>query len=504
MDHKKNIKKEITNGISNVFKNIKKTLKKIKINKKVGIAILAVLLLFIIVKILTPSSDYPKYPIVIEDVEGDLFVYGTNVKKEEDAIKIASKGSANLVKYAHNTNRYVLFQKEANLYLYDARKKGETKKILNNVSGSNYDFSEDDKYVIALDESNNLKVYNYKDAKKVETGVKSIVAIKGDYILFEKDNDYYVRSIKPSKDDKKKVSEVSSYNISFSEDGKYIIYITKENELHRYNIKKNKDSKISNNVTNFYCDKDDCKTMYYVFVENGKFLYYYDGKKDTRLAEDIFAVLAYDVANKKVVYSKANGNKFVLYYQKGSKDPAKIDEGLDIVKATYLVDNDIYYLTADNKLKFAKISGKKISRKLTVSSDVFGTIHEYKKGFAYITNINSNNYSGNLYLAKNGKAKKIDEKVSTNIKVNSDGTRVYYIKDFGGAGELYYTKGGKGKLVDTKVHAFQYIRDNLIYLVKDYNSSKVRGDLYRYTNKSVKIADNITGISNIPVSYKRK
>ncbi len=504
MDHKKKIKKELSEGISNAFKNIKKMFKKIRINKKVCYVILGILVLFVLVKIFTPSSDYPKYSVVIEDVDGDLFVFNSKVKKEDDAIKIASRGSANLVKYANTTDRYILFQKESNLYLFDARKKGETKKLLNNVSGSNYFFSEDDKYVVALDESNNLKVYYHKDVKKIETGVKSIVAIKGEHIIFEKDNDYYVRSLKPSKDDKKKVSEISSYNISFSEDGKFIIYITKDNELHRYNIKKNKDVKISNNVTNFYCDKDDCKTMYYVFVENGKYLYYYDGKKDTRLAEDIFAVLAYDVADKQVIYSKANGNKFILYYQKGNKDAAKIDEGLDIVKATYLVDNDIYYLTADNKLKFAKISGKKISRKLTVSSDVFGTIHEYKKGFAYITNINSNNYSGNLYLAKNGKAKKIDENVSTNIKVNSSGERIYYIKDFGGAGELYYTKGGKGKLIDTKVHTFQYVRDNLIYLVKDYNSSKVRGDLYRYTNKSVKIADNITGISSIPVSYKRK
>ena len=45
------------------------------------------------------------------------------------------------------------------------------------------------------------------------------------------------------------------------------------------------------------------------------------------------------------------------------------------------------------------------------------------------------------------------------------------------------------------------MNDNLIYLIRDYSTSKGSGDLYRYTNKSVKVAENVTRIASSPVYY---
>ena len=135
---------------------------------------------------------------------------------------------------------------------------------------------------------------------------------------------------------------------------------------------------------------------------------------------------------------------------------------------------------------------------------MFGYLYEYKKGFAYVTDIDDY-YNGTLYVAKSGKARKIDENVgSSTLKVNKDGDRIYYIKDLSDEGELRYTKGGKSKLIDSKVHTYEYVKDNLLYLVKDYSATKARGDLYRYTNKSVKIADEISRIASSPVVYEKK
>lgn len=501
MKEKKNIKKpKILKVIKNVFRNIGNLLK--RLNKKVLLAIVCLLVLICLINLFKPKEI--NYPVIFNDSDGDLYLLTKKGDAKDDSIKLAVGESTSKIKYANTTDRYVLFQKEESLYLYDAKKKDETKKLLNGVNGTNYYFSDEDDYVIALDNSNNLKIYNFKETKKVESGVTRILEIKGDYILIDKDNTTYVRNLKPSKDKLIKVTEQGSSSVKFSEDGKNVLYINKDGELHIFNIKKEKDEKIASNVNNYYCDEKSCDKLMFIAYDEEKSLYYYDGKHESKMVDEIFSVLATNVADKQVVYLKANGNKFDIFYQKGTKDASKIDDGLDGIKTARMIDNDIYYVTSNNKLKYAKISGSKISRKLNVSSDVFGYLFEYKKGFAYITNVDDH-YNGNLYVAKNGKAKKIDDSVgSSTIKVNKDGDRIYYIKNFGDEGELYYTKGRKGKLIETKVYSYEYIKDNLIYILKDYNISKAKGDLYRYTNKSVRIVENVYRIANSPVVYEGK
>ena len=128
----------------------------------------------------------------------------------------------------------MLFEKNESLYLYDSKEKDETTQIVSNVS--DYWFTEDDKYIVVVDENKNLHIYNYKDTKKVDTEIDTVLDVRGNKILYEKDNTLYVRDVNPKKDDKLKVSEDYETLVRFSEDGKNILYINGERELYFYNI----------------------------------------------------------------------------------------------------------------------------------------------------------------------------------------------------------------------------------------------------------------------------
>ena len=293
---KGNVLSKFFKGIKNCFVKVGKGLKKIKINKKVLCCILGIIVIFLLIKMLAPKQV--NYPVIFNDTDGDLYLITPKANNKDSGVKLATSETASKVKYANETDRYVLFQKEENLYLYDAKKKGETTKIVNNISGTNYYFSDDDKYIIALDESKNLKVYNYKSAEKIDSNVTKIIQISGEYIIYEKDSNIYVRNIKPKKNDAEKVTDNRATSVSFSKDSKYILYINSENELHRYNIKKNDDNKISKNVTNYYCDEDSVREEYGddVFEKNGCSDGYpnlYDYKKQTSAEKCFMDFISY-------------------------------------------------------------------------------------------------------------------------------------------------------------------------------------------------------------------
>ena len=114
------------------------------------------------------------YPVVYNNSDGDLYLLDSNAKNDEDAVKLAVGESISNVVYANNTERYVLFMKNEDLYLYDAKQNGETIKIIDNVI--TFTFTDDDKYIVALSDDNSLRVYNYKEDEKIEKDVSNILA----------------------------------------------------------------------------------------------------------------------------------------------------------------------------------------------------------------------------------------------------------------------------------------------------------------------------------------
>lgn len=501
----KKIKKTLDKTGKLVTSNLRTIVKdsKIKFNVKYVLGVLAAVVIVVFGIKLFSSKDVD-YPVIYNTAgDGDLYLMNTKDKNESDATKLAKGESISNVLYANDTNRYVLFQKDGALYLYDSKNKDATSKIADDISS--YRFSEDDKYVIMLDKDANLRIYNFKETEKVDSDVAEILAVKDDKIVYEKEHKIYVRSINPKKDDRKKVTETYDSSIRFSEDAKNILYINSDKELYKYSVSKDKEEKIAKDVINYYCDTKSCDKLFYIENNDTKSIYFYEGKDAKRVAKDIYNVNAVSADGKKVVYSTLKDGEYTLYYQMVGKEEVKIEGRLTSIRTVKIFeDKEIYYINGKNEVKYVKINGAKLGDVKKLGEDVTGYLYLYKNGYSFVADVDKNS-NGTLYLASNGKTKKIDKDVNSfMITVGKDGKNIYYMKDYNTSGNLYVTDGGKGKKIADDVFTFEYIKDDLIYYIKDYVSKKSKGDLYRYTGKSTKISENVTRLANPPVYYEAK
>ena len=221
------------------------------------------------------------------------------------------------------------------------------------------------------------------------------------------------------------------------------------------------------------------------------------------MAKDVYAINATSVEDKMVVYSVVKDGEYTLYYQKVGSEAVKIEDKLTTIRTVKIFEGkDIYYINGKNEIKYVKIKGNKLSDVSKIGEDVTGYLYLYKDGYAYVADVDKS-ANGTLFLVKNGKTKKIDTDVNNNlITVSKDGKDIYYLKNYKTSGDLYVTSGGKGKKITDDVYTFEYIKDKLIYYIRDYNIGQSKGDLYRYTGKNTKIAEDVTKIANSPVYYK--
>lgn len=437
------------------------------------------------------------YPAIYVNDDGNMMLMTTKAKNEDKAIKLASSPSA--VEYANTTDRYVLFEKDSNLYLYDSKKKDETQRLVKEVD--TYGFTENDKYVFALDNEGSLYVYAFKkDAEKIDSSVSSIKDVSNDKIVYIKDSTLYIKSLNVKKDDREKITD--DYSAArFSKDGKSVLYTNRDGDLFVYNISKKEAEKVAKNVDSYYAN-DKANKIYYTSIEedNGERktnVYFYNGKESAKIASGAREISDCDVDKELLVYSVINDDsKYTLYFQKGNKDAVEIEDGMKSLASVYLFDNKgVYYINGDKELKYASISGNKIGKVSVVEEDVTGYLTRYKNGYAFVADVDKNS-AGTLYLAKANKAKKIDSDVkNSRIKVSNDGSKVYYGKNCDSSTcDLYVTSGGKGKVIEKGIDSYTYVTDKLIYIIKN-------DDLYRYTGKSTKIAKDVKAVRETPNYY---
>lgn len=507
----------------NLIKMIKRLIKKlIKVIKEFGskdfgkfkgvhvIRVVVIILLVWIMGSLVSSINHVKsidYPVVYKTNDKKLMLLNAKDGKG-DEIKIGSEGRTSDVMYAHTTNRYVLYVKNDGLYLYDSKSKEETTKLVANIAEW-YEFTEDDKYVIMLDDSNNLYVYDFKnESEKLESGITSIVGYSNKNVVYTKDGSLYIKGLKASRDDKKKISD-SYYNKPvLLDNGKYVYYIDSSKNLYKYNVSKDRNEQIDANVGQMYVSEETGKMYYY---KNGSNLHYYDGKDNEEIAKDVVYIADNDPDEGQILYLKKD-NKYELYYQKGNKEADLVDDSLDSSAITaYIYDNKaIYYIDGKHNLNYAKIKGAKIKRVIKVDDEVYD-LYTVKQGFIYVTDIKDGS-SGTLYITKGPEAKKIDDDVSSvrsNIKVSNNGKKIYYLKDFEEtSGNLYVSSGREGKKIVKNVCSYEYANDDLIYYVSNcsmVNNVNYPGDLYKYDGKSTKLATDITApIATMRDSYSDK
>ncbi len=487
------------NSKENIFKKFelnKSNLKGLFASFKIFVCILLVLLVILIFKSIFFRKSVVNYPIVYNKSGGGLVL----LNKKEKKIELSKEDSVSDILYANNTDKYVLFMKNSSLYVYKANRKDKLEKVLGNVK--KYYFSPDDKYVVSVDEDDNLYVYNYNKNEKIVSDIDGVKLLTDDYVIYQKDNILYKRSLKVKKDEVTKIEKRYGKDIKLLEK-KYLIYIDAEKALKLYNINTEELVKIDEDVSVYYGDEDTL-SFYYLTIDNT--LYYYDGSKSNKVTNDIYDIANVDIVNNEVVYSKYD-KTYTLYFQKGTKEPRIIEDELKKnINYVYINNNKaVYYVNKDNDLMFVRISGSKVGKNRTVMRDVEAlSFKKTKSGYVFLADATKKGL-GTLYLTNSYKAKKIDtDVIGTNIKINNDGTKFYYYKNYSGkSGSLYYSNGGKPRLIDDDITKYQYVSDKVLYYIKNYSSSKMYGDLYKYTNKPGKISDKVYNISVIHNEYEK-
>lgn len=505
--------KKAFDNLIKVFKRIvKKTVKSLnefgkmqfgKFNGKQVIgAVVVILLITFMLSLVGSGNKSLDYPVVYKSNDNKLLLLNVDSKVGKE-VKLSGEGSATYVKYANTTDRYLLFVKNDGLYLYDAKSKEETTKIVSNISNY-YKFTDDDKYIVMLDDNRNLYTYGFKgDKERLDSSVKGVEDMSNTNVLYSKDGALYVAPLNAKKESVKVSETVNQARVT--NDGKIVYYINSSKELYKYNVSKDTSYKVDTNVSQMFISKET-GNMYYVTSEGNQYytVYYYDKKNSEKMSSDVTSVLDVNVDEEQLLYMTRD-DEYKIYFKKGKKDAVKIDEKFESspVTARIFDGKAIYYINAKKELKYVKISGAKVNRVIKVSSDIDSELFLTKKGYVFVRGIDGNSM-GELYVANGGKASKIDSNVYfSNIKVSTDGEKVYYIKDYKeSTGTLCVSNNGKkGKEIAKDIYSYQYVNNDLLYYIKNYNLETNQGDLYRYDGKDEKLATDVNGVATTPNGY---
>lgn len=456
--------------------------------------VLAVLLIRGIANSFSKDSKVPDYGVVYTTDDGDLMVVGANGKKP---VKLANN-SSNGVEYANTTERYILFTKDDNLYLYDKKDGEDTTKIDKDVSS--FGFSDDDKYIFYINEDDELYTYK-KESKKIDNDVTYVIGTANNNIFYTKDDELYVRNMNGKKDKVKIADEVK--NEVLSEDGSKILYQTEDDDLYIYKVSSKKATKIASDVYDVLDGTEDLDKL--MFVNNDDDVYYVSGTKTTKLVANV-DILDVDIEEKQLVYLNEDDE---LYYQKGTKKAVKIDDTENITKAYIYNGNEVYYIAADGEeydLYYSKV-GSKASSPKTVVEDINSYVYTfYDKGLIVFSEVES--YIGKLNLVKGGKITEIaDDVYTSSISPNHKGNKIYFLGNYDAkdkSGSLMSTTGKKSKTLVEDVYDYDYVKDRIIYVSTGYSSKSGKIDLNVYNGrKLINIADGVVSVNAPYVNIKR-
>lgn len=575
-------------------KNLLESVKKfVNENKKIvmiaGIAILAIIVLLIAVNAFKSfgGNKNREYPLVYLTKDGDMKFISS---KKKSGTEVDGKGEdVDNIIWSNSSDKYLMYIKNDDLYLYNTKNKKDSDKIASDVKKAI--FTEDDKYIIFVDDDNNLYSYNYKDKSKLDSDVTNIEGATKSSVFYEKDDNLYVRSVKASKDDKKKI--VSDYSSAILNENKTKILIKTKNEEEDdsysynydysvYNIKTGKTEKVVEGASGVYYNEDFTEFYYYVkggdskvkladYVDDDKLeddekfvaytyddyregkvtydeyydsldekyavekrndirkkiqdkeysssagsdLYYVKGKKDTKIDSNVDEVLDVDFDSKTVAYTKnsSKSNKKikmseVKYYSDitdfiddnkeatveinvNLKNNYTLDIDSDKEADVYLIGKDIYYVL-DKELYHTKTNGKKLTEAKSLGDkvSVIDATGDYKDGILFLED--SKSYVGDLRFAKGTKVTKVDDDVYKSSVTISDSGKLFYLGDYDTSdtyGELR-SYNGKAKKIADEVAQFIHVKDNYIYVFKDYSSKSGTYDLYTYKgSKKLKLVD---------------
>lgn len=456
----------------------------------IGILLAVVIIAVLAVNIIQGASvGNIGYPIIYQKANNDMFLleHGAKVEDKEKVEKMQNTGS---VEYSNTSNRYVLFKHGADLYLYDGKSK-ESKKIIPNTSFT-YGFSDKDTYIYALNSSNDLYVYAYgEEAELLDNTITSIIDYSDKSIIYEKNGKLNFISYDPSKEDRTEV--VSAFSAAqLSENGKNVVYTNSNKTLYRYDVKKDKHTKIASDVTTFECANKKCNKLYYTQSSEEYYLKYYTGSKSITLAKNISSVLEINEETKQVLYTLYNDAGRELYYIYDDKKPELVTKDFDYESSVIMTEKAIYYTTSKNELMYVKVSGSSLGKAKKVAKKVQGELVGFNDGVAFYK-AEDDKEEATVYIASKTKATKVSNGVELgNVIISNDNDKMYFIKESkDNLGTLTMFDGKKTTKIAEKVHNFTYIKDDGIYYITDYNPTTNDGTLNRYNGKNEKIDTNV-------------
>lgn len=505
--------------------------KDFKINKKqfiiVGIIVAVIVVLaiaFNFVKSFAGNNNY-EYPLVYLTMD-DEFKFISSKKK--DGTLIDEKGDKiSNVTFSNASDKYIMFTKDNDLYLYNTAKKDSAVKVASDVMDAY--FTDNDKYIIYLDDDDNLYSYNYKDKVKLESKVDNIEMVTKDYVFFEKDENLYMRSVKASKDDKKKITsdyysvvfneaktkilickspngksnKASSVNVAIDKDSEASSDYDALNDFYVYTIKSDKTEKVLDDVVSAYYD-DDFTEFYYlkesktsefdlsIIIDDDKketdekFVAYsyedvYDGKISYREywdnADEKYEVEFRNKIRERIADYTADGG-YTLYYVKGSKETKIADNVEELINYDYTSKSIAYSKISYDTNKKIKIS------EIEYFSDITSYINDNKKYTVEINVSGDNSYT-------------LGDDIDEIYLINK---AIYYVSDE----DLFYTRVNNKTLDSPKtlgekvwiVDATGDYKDGILFITDQKDAV---GDLNFAKGEKVTKIDSDVAVSGVKI-----
>ena len=509
---KKDIKKEEVKEIKKEKSDIKtkliKTFKKNKstiIKSTISVVAIIVVIFVLIVSInaiKTNSLDNIDYPLVYQRKNGEIVLLKSKDKEGKDGTIISTSDGTGYTTYGNKSNRYVLTKKGNDLYVFDTKKNEEETKISDDTSV--YGFSKDDSYVYMMDSDRDMYSYNFKKPRQLlDAAITGIKDVSNKAVIYEKDSKLYFISFKPEKEDKTEL--VNGFSIAeFSKDGKAVLYTNSNNVLYRYDIKKKKHTKIASNVETFYCDEKSCDEMYYSINGAKHSLMYYNGKNSEIIVENYYAIEAIDVKRKMIIYTGVEKENKGLYYQKNGKKSIQIAQNYSFGNDVKMTKDSVYYINEKKELLYAPIKKNKLGKFNVIDKEIEGNLKDYNQGIYYLKNGNKQSEATVIVVSKDKIKKVADDVNKTRVSVSNNGKKIYFIKSLENntSGELYVFDGKDSHKISDNVQRFLYIRDDLVYYLKNFSVDERYGELHKYDgSKTKKIDDKVSELSSTPNAY---
>ncbi|MER0280942.1 YARHG domain-containing protein [Clostridioides difficile] len=313
----------------------------------------------------------------------------------------------------------------------------------------------------------------------------SLILLKRDEDNSDGMTDVYIKT--QGKDEEKIASDIPIDTKRDYINGEQSILIQdKENNLYKYNLKKEKEKLASDLISselNSYEFIPSSKTMAYISSENSLYVKY-DGKDKEKIAND---VVLYKISQDgKYIYYVNTDEELYLYKENEDKEKISTDiKNFDIINNK----DDVIFINNDDNLYLKSLDK---NDKVKISSDVSNLwgIKSDDENIMYISEYNYKDLKGELYSYKNGKSEKIASDVRSYRYRNN---KFYFINS---DDELYEKEVGKdeSKKIKSDIDYISLINDGIVFINSD-------GDIYikKDNKEEEKIGNDMKENSNLSI-----